>query len=886
MAQHTTNYNLEKQQGNDLVNINGINNNFDIIDTEINEAQNRMQKAVGTLSELKAVTGVPENTTILCKGLGLYRYDASSAAAPDDFFIVAPSLGAGRWILMAETAMGFSADTGSTNAYVLTLPGLSAYYTGMMVWFKPVNGNTGACTINVNALGAKSLVRPGGVVLTSGDITAGALICAVYDGTNFQLISLLAANLVHLTATQTLTNKTLTSPILTTPKFATAGYITDANGNELIRFPSTIASAVNEITVNNAATGVPPCIQSSGSDTNVGLDIKSKGTGTIRNYVNNVVSVVFDAAASAVNSLTMKSNATNNSPSIEAAGSDANVGIDVKTKGTGVFRALVNGVVAFVVDTVAGAVNYLTVKANTAGNAPTIVATGTDTNIDVNVVPKGIGRLKENGTAVIRQGEDYRPNILDNGDFKIWSKGDSFTNPSFAYTADKWYAGWDGTGGTNVISKQSGSPTSQSNFLRFQCSALSTGGTYKLIENRAMDLNITSDCMVTVSAWLKCDSSRTISLNLYQVFGTGGSTALGYYPASKTVSTSWAMYSWTVKLSSIIGKTVGTDAYFCTQFVLPYNATFTLDIANVKLEINDHATPFIPKSYKEELLNTSDNVGYAPNLLTNGDFQVWQRGTSFDRTSLSGRFYSADRWSVFRSSLIAGAIVSKINEGLSFTNPGGGSATTITQTLETAQVIKLRGKTVTLSFKAKSSAAVSLITSLPYSNSGSEQIPGATPTGKVVQNTFLLDSNFKIFQITGTVPNDATGLLVDMGFYDTAAVTLEYVKLEVNDHATPHIPKTYSEELELCQRYYEIVNGGVFAHASSITFAQGLSAYVSFLTPKRVVPTVTRVSDIAITNCNTPFASLISASGFQAIAIPTSNTGPYFLTRYAADAEI
>lgn len=35
MADHTINYNLEKQQENDFININGINNNFDILDEEV-----------------------------------------------------------------------------------------------------------------------------------------------------------------------------------------------------------------------------------------------------------------------------------------------------------------------------------------------------------------------------------------------------------------------------------------------------------------------------------------------------------------------------------------------------------------------------------------------------------------------------------------------------------------------------------------------------------------------------------------------------------------------------------------------------------------------------------------------------------------------------------
>lgn len=37
MAEYTSNYNLEKQQGSDYINIEGINDNFDIIDSEIHK---------------------------------------------------------------------------------------------------------------------------------------------------------------------------------------------------------------------------------------------------------------------------------------------------------------------------------------------------------------------------------------------------------------------------------------------------------------------------------------------------------------------------------------------------------------------------------------------------------------------------------------------------------------------------------------------------------------------------------------------------------------------------------------------------------------------------------------------------------------------------------
>jgi hypothetical protein len=74
---------------------------------------------------------------------------------------------------------------------------------------------------------------------------------------------------------------TLTSKTLTAPKMSST-FIADANGNELISFPAAVTSAVNEITVTNAITSGKPTISATGGDTDVTLNLVSKGTGTVQ----------------------------------------------------------------------------------------------------------------------------------------------------------------------------------------------------------------------------------------------------------------------------------------------------------------------------------------------------------------------------------------------------------------------------------------------------------------------------------------------------------------------------------------------------------------------------------------------------------------------------
>jgi hypothetical protein len=74
--------------------------------------------------------------------------------------------------------------------------------------------------------------------------------------------------------TQTLSNKTLTAP-----RFADLGFIADSTGATMLEFDS-VASAVNYLSLGNAASTSAPSLTAAGSDTNVGLRFQTKGTGT------------------------------------------------------------------------------------------------------------------------------------------------------------------------------------------------------------------------------------------------------------------------------------------------------------------------------------------------------------------------------------------------------------------------------------------------------------------------------------------------------------------------------------------------------------------------------------------------------------------------------
>lgn len=79
--------------------------------------------------------------------------------------------------------------TGTNSILGTAALGMNAYVTGQVFSFVSAGANTGAVTININAIGAKSIKKSGTLALAADDIPAGAAIQILYDGTNFQLIS-------------------------------------------------------------------------------------------------------------------------------------------------------------------------------------------------------------------------------------------------------------------------------------------------------------------------------------------------------------------------------------------------------------------------------------------------------------------------------------------------------------------------------------------------------------------------------------------------------------------------------------------------------------------------------------------------------------------------
>ncbi len=97
---------------------------------------------------------------------------------------------AGGGTITINGSINFAVDAQASDTYVITLdPAPTAYFTGMPVIFKAKTANTTACTINVNGLGAKSIVKAVSTALATNDILANMFCLLIYDGTNFVLMN-------------------------------------------------------------------------------------------------------------------------------------------------------------------------------------------------------------------------------------------------------------------------------------------------------------------------------------------------------------------------------------------------------------------------------------------------------------------------------------------------------------------------------------------------------------------------------------------------------------------------------------------------------------------------------------------------------------------------
>jgi hypothetical protein len=261
------------------------------------------------------------------------------------------------------------------------------------------------------------------------------------------------------------------------------------------------------------------------------------------------------------------------------------------------------------------------------------------------------------------------------------------------------------------------------------------------------------------------------------------------------------------------------------------------------------------------------------NAIINGDFSVWQRGTSFASPATAA--FTSDRWSVVYDGTGATRTISQQTftpgtapvagyEGRFFYRfaqsvaGSGGSYNLFQNRME--QVQTFAGQTVTISFWGKAAANTSLVKLNLEQEFGTGGSPSAAVSTDIASTNFALTTSWQRFTVTTTVPSISgktigtttpgyLGLRFWIPVNSTFTIDIWGVQVEAGSTATPFetATGTIQGELAACQRYLPAfkydASGSVIGagYAYSTNNAQMICP---FPVSARVAPTGITVSNV------------------------------------------
>lgn len=258
---------------------------------------------------------------------------------------------------------------------------------------------------------------------------------------------------------------------------------------------------------------------------------------------------------------------------------------------------------------------------------------------------------------------------------------------------------------------------------------------------------------------------------------------------------------------------------------------YTYTTTNARLGVGNNGENLVADSSATTGLRWQGNYAAGKNNVLNGDFGIWQRGTSF---SLGGSSVTntADRFQFFKDGTHTTTISQQtFTPGntitgyepqfyLRFNCTASTSSTTVIMQTKIEDVRRFAGQTVTFSFwaKADSSRSISnILFTQNFGTGGSSQVDTSFST-----STASLTTSWQRFTTTLTVPSISgktigTGSYIQVGIYlPTTTCTIETWgwQLEAGNTATAFqtATGTVQGELAACQRYYtRFANGAAYA---------------------------------------------------------------------------
>lgn len=454
------------------------------------------------------------------------------------------------------------------------------------------------------------------------------------------------------------------------------------------------------------------------------------------------------------------------------------------------------------------------------------------------------------------QGENVTPysgfkNLLVNGNFDIWNSGTTFTGMSDILTADRWRYHC-ATGGSVFKGNTSGV----------------IGKTFPLAMTKTVNTPHQFTAQVLPSfAFL---SGKTVTISC-KVYCTDGLTKVGFgmtgnpgvnSPVVITTPSLSIIETFNIGSNTLktISKTITLPTFANDEYTFAVGIyigdLFTTELGSVyirevQMEIGDKATPFEYRPYDLEVLLCGEPYrplvrGYKPfsmvsrkgikNLLINGNFDIWQRGTSL--TGVVGSKMLADRWALYGGGTqtynvgkydISGRPYLSINS----TQAWGHCA--VSQRIENQNRMVDKTFTMTATFSATLGETVYLYVERPIVGFTFNSKPiVATGVTQEITFTFNVPANYTTNDL------DSYGIYIYPSATVSKVLNVFNIQLEESSYFTGYENRPIGLELALCKRYYEIFNytTGVAITVGSST-SNGISVCYNLpITPKRSTPSM------------------------------------------------
>jgi len=271
------------------------------------------------------------------------------------------------------------------------------------------------------------------------------------------------------------------------------------------------------------------------------------------------------------------------------------------------------------------------------------------------------------------------------------------------------------------------------------------------------------------------------------------------------------------------------------------------------------------------------------NKIINGDFGVWQRGTSISLTTGTAA-YTSDQWNVVCNFSAGTASASQQTftpgtapvagyEGTYFHRVTTGSTSTYIEVKQNIENVRTyAGQTVVLSFWAKASTAMTSSTLFrqEFGSGGSTLVDTSGASLSITTSWQRFTTSVTLPSISGKTIGTSSMLRVYpisvSGTFTSATVDIWGVQFEAGSVATPFTTATgtLSGELAACQRYYyRLISDNLYTNFG-LGFANSTTnATMSITAPvqMRILPTSVDFSTLRFTDYSSTF--VISALVFD-----------------------